>query len=108
MIYILRGVIKNLISTLSVFLQKIPEWIDPVKIKQIILQVPWVKNAHDIHIWSLDGEKNILTSHIVLENSVENIKEVKENIKNILFENNIPHATLEIEYESEHCHDYCK
>jgi cobalt-zinc-cadmium efflux system protein len=25
MIYILRGVIKNLISTLSVFLQKIPE-----------------------------------------------------------------------------------
>ena len=108
MLYILRWVIKNLFATLNVFLQKIPEWIEVEWIKKIILWIEWVKSAHDIHIWSLDGEKNILTSHIVLENSVENIKEVKEKIKNILFENNIPHATLEIEYESEHCHDYCK
>ena len=72
------------------------------KIKQEILSVDEVQSVHDIHVWSLDGEHNVLTCHVVLKNcTVAETKEVKENIEGHMKSFHINHTTIECEIEGE-------
>ena len=60
--------------------------------------------VHHIHIWSMDGQSNYATMHIVTNADHHKIKEtVREELK----EHGIGHATLELEAEGEHCHEEC-
>lgn len=105
-LYIIYGAIKNLKKTLGVFLQGVPENLSIETIKEKIQEVKNVIEVHDIHIWSLDGDYNVLSVHIVINDNLprELIIQVKSNVHKKLMELNIPHATLEIEFNSEKCH----
>ena len=64
-----------------------------------MLKVHGIKDVHDIPIWSLDGEKNIFSGHVIVdENSLKRSNEIKKEVKNILEKNNIGHSTLELEH----------
>lgn len=108
-LFILRRVFSNLKGTLSLFLQATPSHINTDKISDLIKKTSGVVDIHDIHIWSLDGENNILTSHIVIKDhlSIAQIESLKKQIKEDLFHHMIQHATLEIEFENEKCEGSC-
>ena len=53
--------IKNLMSTASVLLQSIPENVDVEKLSNELSHIEGVKNIHDLHVWSLDGNFNVAT-----------------------------------------------
>ena len=56
--------------------------------------------VHDIHIWSLEGETDVLTAHIVVEDEyLQNPDKIKESIKSKLAKHHIEHSTLELERE---------
>ncbi len=98
-VFILWGVFKNLKGTFNLFMQGVPENVDIETIKESLLKVHGIKDVHDIHVWSLDGEKNIFSGHIIVEeNSLKRFNEIKKEVKNILEKNNIGHSTLELEY----------
>lgn len=83
--FILFNVLKNLRSTLVLFLQGVPEHLRIDAMKAAIEAIPGVAGVHDLHIWSLDGSHHILTLHLVVDatdlNAVEGIKaRVKEII----------------------------
>ncbi len=109
-LYILRGVLKNLKETALIFLQATPQNLDTSKVNQEIKKQSNICGIHDTHIWSLDGEKNILSSHIVINknSSKEDIKEVKHTLKDKLNDIGISHATLEIEFVDEECNENFK
>ncbi|MEC8339824.1 MAG: cation diffusion facilitator family transporter [Nanoarchaeota archaeon] len=109
-LYILWGVLKNLKSTALLFLQATPTDLNANIIDTQLKKNPLIQDIHDTHIWSLDGEEHILSSHIVIkENSTkEDIKKIKIEIKKNLISQGINHSTLEIEFEDEICDDYCK
>ena len=59
-----------------------------------------VIDVHHIHIWSLDGNHNYATMHIV---TAEDFKTVKDLVKKELAKYNIQHVTIECEEPFEHC-----
>ena len=104
-LYILYNVVKSLRETLSLFLQAVPKNIQIKTIEEQIESVPCVKSTHHTHIWSLDGEHHILTTHIAVAANTTKAQtiEVKQSVKNILHEYDFSHITTEIEYSREDC-----
>ena len=104
-LYISINAFKNLKSVSGIFLQGIPENINLKNIEQEILSLEEVTEVHDFHLWSMDGEYNILTLHAVVDESktVEELKSIKQMIKEIATKNHIQHITLEFESSAEDC-----
>lgn len=104
-LYILWGVIKRLRETLFVFLQGVPKEIDLEAIKQAILQVNKVQSLHHTHVWSLEGEHHVFTTHVRLEH-ISDFKEIldtKQAIKTIISDYPFQHYTIETELDNETC-----
>jgi len=104
-LYVLFNVFKNLKTGFRVFLQAVPENTDTGLMKEKILKVPGVVDVHDVHAWSLDGEYNILTIHLVLKKvtGLWEIKNIKDRVKTVLNNLKINHVTIETEFEEECC-----
>ena len=103
--FVLFNVIKNLRKTLSLFLQAVPDKVGILEIEGEIKQDQMVKDIHHTHIWSLDGEKNVLTTHIVLAAcaSREDISRIKCIIHDMIPKYDLAHTTIEFEYLEEDC-----
>ncbi|MDY6820066.1 MAG: cation diffusion facilitator family transporter [Deferribacterota bacterium] len=108
-IYILSKVLRNMKEVFDVFLQSAPKDINIYNIKEDILKIKNVKDIHDIHTWSLDGNYNILSLHITVEKNfnLAYSNELKQKIRDVLNDHNINHSTIEFCKEDEHC-DYKK
>lgn len=100
--FILINALNNLKQVLGIFLEKIPNGIDVEEIKEHLLGVDGVLDVHHIHIWSMDGQSNFATMHIVTNDFS---RKIKEKVREELSEHGIGHATLELESEGEHCDD---
>ncbi len=112
-IFILRGVLKNLWKASQIILQASPADIDVEKVKEVLEKIKGVDNAHHLHLWTLDGEANMLSAHIVTDGN-QKVVELK-NIKKAIYESigdhfHIDHITLEFETEGECGEDstFCK
>ena len=108
-VIILVNVIKNLKPIVSIFLQSVPSNVNTHEIEKKILNLTHVKSVHDIHLWTMDDENNILSLHVVVKDNLpySKIKELKSEIKQIAEDMNIEHITIEIEQADEIC-DYEK
>ena len=101
-VYISIHAFTHLKEALDLFLVKIPHGINIDEIKHHLKEIDGVLDIHHIHIWSMDGNQNYATMHIVTNGDFLTIKKaVKEELK----EHGIIHATLELENEHEHCED---
>ena len=105
MVFILYKVIGNFRKTMAVFLQSAPENINNDEINRQLSKLEKVKSAHHTHIWSLDGEHNVLTTHIVVEadTTKAEVQNIKNRIKSLAESYHCEHLTVEIEYEDEDC-----
>ena len=104
-VFILFNVIKNLINTINLFLQGVPDSIQIDKIEAQVRTDENVTGVHHTHIWSMDGEHHVLTTHIVLNerSKKEDIRRIKNLVRDISDEFNISHSTIEFEYVDEDC-----
>ncbi len=104
-IYILYKVMKNLKATAFIFLQGVPKEIKIEEIESKIKNFPEIVQMHDTHVWSLDGENNILTTNFMLKKglSQEDKVNIKFRAKEIFEKYEIHHSTIEIEEEGENC-----
>ena len=101
-LFIFVNAIKNMKEILNIFLEKLPSGIELEEIKHHISKIEGVLDVHHIHIWTLDGQTNYATMHIVSNGDNHTVKHlVREELK----EHGISHVTLEIEEEGEHCHE---
>lgn len=103
--YILYGVIKRLKETLYFFLQGVPEEIDLDKIQNKILSMSHIHSMHQTHVWSLDGEQHVFSTHLRLKNITKfnQITSTKEKVKELLKEEEFSHFTVETELDDESC-----
>lgn len=101
-VFIFINAVKNLKEAVDLFLEKAPHGIDINELTKHITEIKGVLDVHHIHIWSMDGNSNYATMHIVTNSDSH---EIKEKIREELREHGICHATLELESENEHCHD---
>lgn len=101
-VFILINAVRNLKEAVDLFLEKSPDGISVNELSEHISEIDGVIGVHHIHIWSMDGQSNYATMHIVTNSDAHKIK---EKIREELREHGISHATLELETENEHCHE---
>jgi len=104
-VFILVNVFRNIRETLHIILQGIPADIDIAEISALLQQFKGIEDIHDLHIWSVDGNYNILTVHVVMNSLLEvtKITALKDKIRNALRQKGIQHATIEFETVEERC-----
>lgn len=103
-IFILIGALKNLKNITDLFLDKVPKDIDVTEILELVKEIPGVIDVHHLHLWSLDGNSNYATMHIITDSKNQSL--LKEEIKNELKEHGIAHTTIEIENKEEKCQEH--
>jgi len=101
-VFILVNAIKNLKNVIDLFLEKVPYGMSTKDIREHILEIDDVLDVHHVHIWSMDGQSSYATMHIVTNGDYH---EVKEKVREELKEHGIGHVTLELEAETEECHE---
>jgi len=105
--FILINVWRNLRHTLALFLQVSPDPKLAATIEQQLQELSFVQDVHHLHLWSLDGEKHVLTAHLVLktDTATEQLKLHKEQIRQLLQPYQLEHTTIEFEFNQELCRD---
>ena len=103
--FVLFKIYPNIRNTLRIFLQYSPDDIDIAGIRNVIVKLEKIDDIHDVHLWSIDGTYNIFSCHVVLTDdlSLSEMEEIKKEVKGMLHEYGIEHATLEFEHPSETC-----
>lgn len=104
-VFILFNVYRNIRQSLRIILQGSPDLINIDEIEKTVTMLENVRNVHDLHVWSVDGEYNVLTIHVVLSVplSMAELHNLKADIRKILFSLNIQHSTIEFETFDEEC-----
>ncbi len=99
-VYIVKNVISGLIKIVKMLLQGVPDGFSEEETKQYIIDnESQVVEVHDIHAWSLDGEDNVITFHLVVDDgvTVEESVEIIRSIKELLAKRGFKHVTIETE-----------
>ena len=104
-IFVLINVFRNIRQLIPIILQGTPREMDQEHIIEHLKHIKNVAGVHDLHIWSLSEEYNVLTVHVVLHNTMpmEELADLKKQIREILNEEEIQHATIEFETKDEKC-----
>lgn len=103
--FILFNVFKNLKSVFKIIMQGVPHDTSQKKIRSFLEGLDGVENIHDLHIWTMDGQYNVLTVHIVTQQNLqmEALIPLKQKVHEELKTYGINHATLEFETKDEKC-----
>lgn len=103
--YILWGVMQRLKETLYIFLQGIPKDVDLVEIATKLEKIENVHSIHHTHVWSLEGEHHVFTTHVKLTkiDRFQQYLDVKKSVKSILSHYPFAHYTIETELDDETC-----
>jgi cobalt-zinc-cadmium efflux system protein len=105
-IFILINVYQSLKTALNIVLQAVPTDFNIKKMKtDFIHKYPKIQSIHDVHTWTMDGEYNILTMHIVLNDNhmTSELQQLKKDLRHDLEACDIQHATIEFEMIDEDC-----
>ncbi|MEO9484041.1 MAG: cation diffusion facilitator family transporter [Ekhidna sp.] len=104
-LFVLYNVYKNLHKSMLVILQGIPEDVSLEDIKEKLKDISEITDVHDNHVWSLDGEYNILTIHLRLDKDYKLSEQtkLKEKVRSQLKDESINHITIEFEGQNENC-----
>lgn len=103
--YVLYNVVRNLKETLELFLQSVPANVAMPRIEKAFAEIEGVQSNHHTHMWSLDGEHHVLTTHLVIDKTAkrDEIVRIKKACKEVISSMEIEHLTIEIELEDEVC-----
>tara|TARA_Y100000780_G_scaffold159130_1_gene144146 strand:- start:27657 stop:28532 length:876 start_codon:yes stop_codon:yes gene_type:complete len=96
---ILKGVYKNLVKVIRIFLQKFPEDLSLTEIKNEIKSLPEVKDIHEIKGWSIDDQSYYLRFHLKVapETQMKTVDKIKRQVKDILTRHHVEYSTIEFE-----------
>ena len=104
-LYVLYRAVAGLVHTMSVFLQRVPEGTDLRDIEKALRALPGVRDVHHTHAWSLDGEHDVFSSHVMVADDTPLVEalEIKHRAKHVVAARGFDHVTIEIEYGERDC-----
>lgn len=104
-LFVLFNVYKNLRKSFLVILQGIPDEVDIETIRKKVRDLDEVADLHDCHVWSMDGEYNVMSIHLTLKKNYDLDEQIaiKEKARKLLKDEFINHITIELEHPEEDC-----
>lgn len=101
-IWVLYNAVRGLRKVMKVILQAAPPEFNYEKAIAELKKINGVKDIHDLHVWSLDGEYHIASLHLgrYTENTNQDA-EIRKLVRQYFFQWQINHVTIETELPSE-------
>jgi cobalt-zinc-cadmium efflux system protein len=85
-------------ASVHILLEGVPENIALPEVRELLLKTPGVAAVHDLHIWSLASQSPTMTAHIVADNEMKDLQQLRLNIAQKLKHSfDIHHLTLQME-----------
>lgn len=103
-IIILVSTWKLLSESVKLSVDGTPNGINIDELTSMIDSEEHVCSVHHIHVWAMSTTENAMTAHVVIDD-INNMEEVKHELKEKLKEHKIIHTTLEMETTGCKCHD---
>jgi cobalt-zinc-cadmium efflux system protein len=106
-LFIILNIYRNMKGAFQIILQGVPQNVSEEQVLTELKKFPEIESTHDLHLWTMDGNYNILTTHIVLHQAMEatDLEKLKLKIKLSLKEIHVGHATIEFEVKGMVCGD---
>lgn len=103
-VFILWNAVGTLRKGTGILMQEIPAGIDMQAIRTRLMTIPHVRDLHDQHTWTLDGNLVVHTVHVVVADvDLLQARAIKAQARAELMALGIHHATIELEWADEHC-----
>lgn len=106
-IFIFPRTWKLLKEATGVLLEGTPSDVNIDDLRKLILSVPGVLGAHDLHVWSLTSSINAMSVHVVINDGI-NLNDMLKSLNVAILENfKISHTTFQLElpsYQEEETH----
>lgn len=104
-VFVLFNVVRNGRETLALFLQAAPEGVDLGALDASLGHIDGVASTHHTHVWSLDGTRHVLTTHLVVPDAAtrDDLVRIKRAAKDLAEGNGFAHLTVELEFACESC-----
>lgn len=103
-VFILWNAVGTLRKGTGILMQEIPAGIDMQAIRTRLMTIPNVRDLHDQHTWTLDGNLVVHTVHVVVADvDLLQARAIKTQARAELKALGIHHATIELEWADEHC-----
>lgn len=93
-----------LAESIRMSMDAVPEGIHPDEIRRQMESAEGVRSVHHLHIWPISTTETALTAHLVVAPESD-AEAIVHDVKHILREAGIHHATLETEQEGHPCAD---
>lgn len=94
---VLVGTYGLLRDTTRVLLQLSPSGMANDAVQGVIQGIPGVQGIHDLHIWSLDGQKNLMSAHVVAQGG-QDLHALRKQVKKAVQSRfGIDHTTIQME-----------
>ncbi|QIH76035.1 cation diffusion facilitator family transporter [Macrococcoides canis] len=89
-------------ESIHVLMEGTPKNVEIDAVIKTIESIPGVNNMHDLHVWSITSGKNVLSCHVVVDGtiSVQESQEMLKTIEQKLEDENIGHATIQMESDN--------
>lgn len=85
-------------QSLHMLFDGVPEGIDMVAVRALLMALPGVSDVHDLHVWAMGTSETALTAHIVLRAQGTNTSALLQEAEHELHEHfGIRHVTLQLE-----------
>lgn len=94
-IYSAWGLLRE---TVQVLMQSVPKHIALQEVIEALEELPGVVDVHDLHVWSLTSGRYVATSHLTVDNAVDDHQGVVRRARRVLGDRfGIHHTTIQIE-----------
>jgi cobalt-zinc-cadmium efflux system protein len=96
---ILHGAWPIFKESMEVLLESTPPAISASQVAATIEAIPGVKNVHDLHIWAVEPRLIMLTSHVMIDESLPSLDLLQLIQTRITVDFGIRHMTIQLETE---------
>ena len=104
-VLIIPRTLRLLRETLDVLLEATPRSIDLQKVRQHILEVPGVSEAHDLHAWLITSGVPVLSAHVIVNDT--NYPQMLDKLQDCLRDHfDVEHSTFQLEPEGHASHEH--
>lgn len=99
---------RLLAKVFNVLLQGVPKHVDLDQLCAGLEDLPGVTFVHDVHVWSLAPDYDVLTAHILVDPALqtEDLTRMRAQVQELAKRDyNLRHVTVQLEFTAEGCHD---
>lgn len=96
---IIRSALRVIREASAVLMESAPANIDVEELRKTLLELGWVQDLHDLHVWQLGATEAAVSAHVVVgrdQNSDDRLRTIRELLKTRF---KISHSTIQIETE---------